>query len=608
MLNEIDDNHTARGQSWLQATPPGCCMMACLRAHFMSFPHHQLMSHHLYAWCSALSQQLGPFNQGNLQLHMLPHHDLMPYAVYLQVVIKDILLGTPPHCNGLLCEIFGVANSGPWANPAYIICGVALACAPFLMLKSMDKLSFLNIIGVAATILLAVAAAGLGVTATLQGTAYPVPLTPQWDLLGPTLAARLEALTGVLPVILACYVAHQSLHPLMPLLKPYSPRRMCGVAASALALVACIFLMLSYGGALAFGPELDINALKNFTEDGMAPFVGLELARVLSWAIRGGYLIALLANLLLYMHPLRAYIAEILWPDSINRTADSSQQQGQQGTGCSSTGVTALPTGPGEQATTGGMVHSKCMPLAAQSGVAACTSASESATGSTDGLAVVGDCEELLIETSDAVDTKPIAGEQAIGDIAGLPGALEAAASSQSVSAASASTNEPMKPLLRWQKNEQRWYYPLTYGLLFMLTMLATLVPNIWQALSAIGDLASTMQAFVIPGLIAAVLAADSRLQRRQHVTVDRFDQNDQEVDQDGGALHRSGDPVQEALLHGHHSVVGPVVPMEKHVNSESSFKLRDAADVGWVLYGIMGWSVVVLGSALFANGIWQRI
>lgn len=55
--------------------------------------------------------------------------------LHCQVVIKDILLGTPPHCNGLLCEMFGIANSGPWANPAYIICGVALACAPFLLLR-----------------------------------------------------------------------------------------------------------------------------------------------------------------------------------------------------------------------------------------------------------------------------------------------------------------------------------------------------------------------------------------------------------------------------------------------------------------------------------------
>lgn len=465
----------------------------------------------------------------------------------------------------------------------------------------MEKLSFLNIVGVAATILLAAAAAGLGLIATLQGTAYPVPLTPQWKFLGPTSAAQFEALTDVLPVILACYVAHQSLHPLMPLLKPYSPGRMCGVAAAALAIVACIFLMLSFGAALAFGPELDINALSNFTEEGMAPFVGLELARVLSWVIRGGYLVALLANLLLYMHPLRAYIAEIMWPEKVGSTAGNEQQQTLMA-GCSSSGVAPVSNVPVQQAATDGTKHSRCFPAQAQPGEVAETAAFESAAGSynsTDGLAIVGDFEGNAIEVVDAADSKPAAVLHRSGMGIAMPGDVQTAVNG-CVNEVIVTTPLPAKVLLRWQKNEQRWYYPLTYGLLVALIMMAILVPNIWQALSAIGDLASTVQAFVIPGLIATVLAADSRQRWQQHV-----DLIDLVVDRDGDVPQMRDVTLQNGLLIGSQRFAGPELPLRQYRQWRWCL---NGGDVQWGLYSAMGWLVVVLGVALFANGIWQRM
>jgi hypothetical protein len=94
----------------------------------------------------------------------------------------------------------------------------------------MDRLSVLNAAGVAATVLLALAAAALAAVAAASGQAHAVPMLPQWDMLGATRGQQWEALAEVLPVILACFVAHQSLHPLMPLLRPYSPNRMLQVS------------------------------------------------------------------------------------------------------------------------------------------------------------------------------------------------------------------------------------------------------------------------------------------------------------------------------------------------------------------------------------------
>jgi hypothetical protein len=73
----------------------------------------------------------------------------------------------------------------------------------------MDSLACLNIIGLAAVILLAAVAALLGVSTAASGTAHAIPMLPQWQLLGPTKALQLEAMAGVLPVILASYVVHQ---------------------------------------------------------------------------------------------------------------------------------------------------------------------------------------------------------------------------------------------------------------------------------------------------------------------------------------------------------------------------------------------------------------
>lgn len=43
-------------------------------------------------------------------------------------------------------------------------------------------------------------------------------------------------------------------------------------------------------------------------------------------------------------------------------------------------------------------------------------------------------------------------------------------------------------------KIEQQYYAPLTYGILASTVATAVLVPDIWAALSIVGDLASTMQ------------------------------------------------------------------------------------------------------------------
>lgn len=96
---------------------------------------------------------------------------------------------------------------------------------------------------------------------------------PNWAAFGDTPMRVATSLAAVVPVVLTCYVAHHSVHPIMPMLKPYSPQRMNTVVAWAIAASGAVFLMLGLGGALTFGPTLDFNLLTNLSQKQLAPIV-----------------------------------------------------------------------------------------------------------------------------------------------------------------------------------------------------------------------------------------------------------------------------------------------------------------------------------------------
>jgi hypothetical protein len=72
----------------------------------------------------------------------------------------------------------------------------------------MDRLAVLNVVGVAAIGVLALTALGLGAYGVAHGSAHPIPPWPQWQL-GRSAAEQWQAMAQVIPVIIACYVAHQ---------------------------------------------------------------------------------------------------------------------------------------------------------------------------------------------------------------------------------------------------------------------------------------------------------------------------------------------------------------------------------------------------------------
>jgi nitrate/nitrite transporter NarK len=144
----------------------------------------------------------------------------------------------------------------------------------------MDKLAVFNIIGVAATALLALTAGILGLAAVASGQVQAIPLLPQWHLFGDTPVKIAMAMAGVIPVVLNCYVGHQSVFSVMKMLQPYTSGGMKGVVAAALGGSAAIFFVLALGSIAAFGGAVDPNILNNLSKGSMAALLGDPLAQV----------------------------------------------------------------------------------------------------------------------------------------------------------------------------------------------------------------------------------------------------------------------------------------------------------------------------------------
>ncbi len=91
----------------------------------------------------------------------------------------------------------------------------------------------------------------------------------------------------------------QSLHPLMPILRPYSPKRMRALVGAALTICNVLYLIIAIGCCLAFGPDLHSDVLENINPGAMAPLVGQAAALAIAYSLRFGYLLSLVGSYVL---------------------------------------------------------------------------------------------------------------------------------------------------------------------------------------------------------------------------------------------------------------------------------------------------------------------
>jgi len=485
----------------------------------------------------------------------------------------------------------------------------------------MQKLEGLNGLGMAAALLLAGAAAALGISAAVQGVAHPLPLLPPRGVLhlatkvggggGPHAAASEAAsLAGVLAVVLTAFVGHQSMHPVLPLLQPYTAARMCGVCAAALGAALTIYLVLSVGACLAFGYATQADVLVNFSVAAMTPLLGGRGAAVAAaLAVQGCYAVTIMASFALFVHPLRTAVAELIW--------DRDGESGADGD-AGAVGVNGLDS-------------------SVLNGGAAAHHAAGGGGGGVEG----GSSSSVIADTE--------AASAAASAVRGGVDELDAAVKGPAGSSAAAAGG-------RVAAMEARHYLLLTYSILAAATLTAILVPSewlpgvgggrliwracgrrpplinlpsqrhppplphhgnqpthsqkqtdVWKALAAIGNTAASIQAFIVPGLIALALRRQRGAARAASggegsaggpLSFPLLFESDDDADTPTAAAVAA---VQSAAEQG--GVLGD--GFERRSRSSSGTWVSDMTSAGeTVLIG----GVLVLGAALLINGVVQLL
>lgn len=237
------------------------------------------------------------------------------------VVLGDIIVGTAPEYAGLLPELLKYAGldlspaNCVWLGRPMVL-GVLSLCVllPLSSMRSMEKLAVVNVVGVASNGLFAALMLALAACAAANGVLQPPKLLPNWSDFGSSSAMIAMSLATIVPVLLNTNVCHQSLHPLMPLLRPYSVGRMQLLAASALMICNALYLTVTLCAGLVFGDSLDADVLANVNVAAMGPLIGPAAALVMAGAVRVGYLLSLVGSYVLLCYPLRQCIGDLMLP------------------------------------------------------------------------------------------------------------------------------------------------------------------------------------------------------------------------------------------------------------------------------------------------------
>ncbi|WIA09716.1 hypothetical protein OEZ85_009100 [Tetradesmus obliquus] len=266
----------------------------------------------------------------SLQLAVLANCYVM--NVVFVVVFGDLLLGTAPEYAGLLPELLRMLGAAPdptscwWLGRPFVLGMLSLlVLLPLASMRSMEKLAVVNIIGVASNGLFAALVLALAGRAAALGQIKPPQLLPDLSQLGSSPVVVAIALASIVPVLLNCNVCHQSLHPLLPLLKPYSVARMQRLVATALCVCNVLYFTVTICAGLVFGDALDADVLANITVAAMGPLIGPAAAVVMSFAVRVGYLLSIIGSYVLLCYPLRQCIGDLMLPGSVHYSCSDNQ-------------------------------------------------------------------------------------------------------------------------------------------------------------------------------------------------------------------------------------------------------------------------------------------
>jgi amino acid permease len=228
------------------------------------------------------------------------------------VVLGDILIGQPPTSPGLIGELFPQAPPLLLSRPFILGLLSLVVLLPLASMRNMERLKAVNIIGVLCNFLFAGVTILLAVAAGQRGALQPFNTWPRWSELGSSPLLIGLGLAAVAPIMLNCDTCHQSLHPLMPMLKPYTPGSMKAVVWWALSVCNVLYVVIAVCSCLTFGESLHGDVLSNVNVEAISPLIGFYPAHIVACVVRFGYLCSLVGSYVLLCFPLRQCLGEVV--------------------------------------------------------------------------------------------------------------------------------------------------------------------------------------------------------------------------------------------------------------------------------------------------------
>ncbi len=266
------------------------------------------------SYAAIVHKVCGGFSRSVLQLAIF--FNCIGLCVVYLVVIGDVLVGSAPDYNGILCELLGTDPLSTWYLQRKVVLAVLTLTilVPLVSLRSMDKLAIVNIIGVLSVFAFAAATMVLAAAGVRTHQEYSIKIFPDWRAFGSGAMQITMQMAAIIPVILNSNICHMSIHPLVPYLKPFTRQRMNGVMAGALGICNTLYLAIAICTCIVFGADLEADVLNNMNVTEMAPLVGEVAAHMISDTVRIGFAIALIGSFVLLMYPARQVITETFFP------------------------------------------------------------------------------------------------------------------------------------------------------------------------------------------------------------------------------------------------------------------------------------------------------
>ena len=145
----------------------------------------------------------------------------------------------------------------------------------------------------------------------MQGSAYSLPLWPDWSRLGDSPLRVGASLLAIAPILLNADICHQSVFPLMTVLRPYTKQRFSLVTALSLITCNVLYSLIAVTSLIAFGDNLQDDALTNLSGGYLEPIIGSASASAMGYTVRLGYFVSLIGSFVLTLHPLRHCCLEV---------------------------------------------------------------------------------------------------------------------------------------------------------------------------------------------------------------------------------------------------------------------------------------------------------